>query len=168
MPSVYLESSDYAAYGAPNATASQVTLASSIIDGYLQRPEGLIFVNDYTGTPCYMANKTPTITLTATQSILPGQNVNVTITGAIGAVQSGYVAILDRNNPGATEACILNSVNGNVLQFINVQFPHDVGCTFDFQMTIYEERQMPTGRPLVTLSRWPLQIVLSGQGRYGY
>lgn len=55
MPSVYLESSDYAAYGVPNATTAQVVQASAIIDGYLNKPDGLIYTVDGSNNPNAMA-----------------------------------------------------------------------------------------------------------------
>ena len=55
MPSIYLESADYALYGVPNATTAQVIRASAIIDGYLNRPDGLIYVLNLAGEPVYMA-----------------------------------------------------------------------------------------------------------------
>lgn len=55
MPSQYLQSSDYAAYGVPNTTADQVTKASAIIDGYLDKPDGLIYNVDGSNNPISMA-----------------------------------------------------------------------------------------------------------------
>lgn len=173
MPSVYLQSGDYATYGVPNATAAQVTLASSIIDGFLKRPEGLIWVADANGNPCYMQSVTPALTLQATQSFAAGQNVNLTVSGpvasiALGSTQCGLVAIVDRANTGVTEACIVSSINGNTIQLTNVQFSHSTNALLEFGMVIFEEKQMPIGRPLTTLSRFPIQIILAGQGRYGF
>lgn len=169
MPSSYLQSGEYATYGIPSSTtAAQVTQASSLIDGYLSRSEGLIWVPDANGNPCYMSAMTPIITMTSTGSIAPGQNVNVTVTGGIQTIQSGLVAILDRANPELTEACIVNSITGNVIQLTNVQFSHAPNCLLEFGMVIFEEKQMPTGRPLSVVSKTPVQIVLAGQGRYGY
>jgi hypothetical protein len=168
MPSAYLQPSEYAAYGVPNATAAQVTQASALIDGYLSRNEGLIWQPDANGNPCYMSAMTPVTTLTATGGIAPGQNVNVTVTGGVQVAQPGFVAILDRGTPSLTEACIVNSITGNVVQLVNVQFSHSPGCLLEFGMVIFEEREMPTGRPLTVVSKTPVQMVLAGQGRYGY
>lgn len=55
MPSIYLEPDDYAMYGVPLATASQVIKASTIIDGYLNKPEGLIYTVDGDDEPSAMA-----------------------------------------------------------------------------------------------------------------
>jgi hypothetical protein len=173
MPSAYLQGSDLTAYGVPNATTAQITRASSIIDGYLQRSEGMIWVPDANGNPCYMANLSPMITLQATGSISPGQNVNVTVNGPVAAIslgssQCGLVAVLDRSNTEVTEACIVNAINGNVITLTNVQFNHTGMFLLEFGMCIFEECQMPSGRPLTNLHKTPVQIILAGQGRYGY
>lgn len=54
-PSVYLQSSDYATYGVPNATTAQVNQSSALIDGYLCRSEGLIYTLDQNNNPIAMA-----------------------------------------------------------------------------------------------------------------
>ncbi len=92
----------------------------------------------------------------------------MTCTGAIAPVQPGMVAILDRANPELTEACIVNSVTGNVVQLVNVQFAHEENSVLEFGMVIFEERQMPQGCPLTVISKTPVVNVLAGQGRYGY
>lgn len=176
MPSIYLQPEDYVTYGAPSTTTSaDVTQASSLIDGYLQRPEGLIWAPDGSGNPCYMVNKTPLYTLASTDSIAPGTNVNVTVATlnpttaiSLGSSQCGLVAILDRGNPAKTEAVVVIAISTGMLQFSNVQFAHDVGCTIEFDMVIYEELVMPDNRPLANVSRTPVRIVLGIQGRYGY
>lgn len=175
MPSNYLQSGEYAIYGAPaTTTANQVAVASTLIDGFLNRREGLIWSPDANGNPCYMNACTPTLTLTATQAITPGQNVNITVTGAFNAIQQGYVCILDRGNPSLTEAVIVNAVtvnqagNGATVQLMNVQFAHDINTVMEFGMTIFEEKQMPQGRSLTNVSKKPVVTILSGQGRYGY
>lgn len=55
MPSVYLQESDYASYGVPDATVPQVWQASAIIDGYLNKPDGLIYIVDEENKPAAMA-----------------------------------------------------------------------------------------------------------------
>jgi hypothetical protein len=169
MGSVYLQSSDYDAYGvASSTTAAQVTQASTVIDSYLQRPEGLIWMPDANGAPAYMQSLAPTITLVSTGSISPGVNVNVTVTGPVVAVQVGFVAILNKSNSEAVEACSIVAIAGNVITLTSVQFSHDAGCTLDFGLTIFETLSMPQNRPLTRLSRFPVLNLLSGQGRYGY
>jgi hypothetical protein len=43
MVSSYLSGGDLAAFGVPNATATQVQAASGIVDGFLQRPAGCVY-----------------------------------------------------------------------------------------------------------------------------
>ena len=61
--SAYLSGTDLEAYGVPTATTAQVQRASALIDAYLKRPEGCVWVPDTVGNPCYMAGLDPTITL---------------------------------------------------------------------------------------------------------
>lgn len=176
MPSIYLKPDEYAMYGLPSSTTeSQIIQASTLINGYLQRAEGLIWVPDAVGNPCYMEASVPMITLTATTGFSPGQNVNVTVTGGVQAVslgssQCGLVAILDRNDPSKREAVIVQSINNssNLVQLQNVQFAHDAGTLLEFGLVIFEELNMPAGRPITSVSKTPVVMVLAGQGRYGY
>jgi hypothetical protein len=171
MPSVYLQSSDYANYGVPNATAQQASQASIIIDGFLQRSEGLIYTVDSNSNPCFMTAKAPSYTLSSVGSVSPGLAVSVTVTGSFANVQVGDWVILDRTNTGLTEGCIVQvapTLTNNVMVLQSVQRSHMAGTNIDFGLSIFEERKMPTGRPLTTLSRWPIANLVSGRGRYGY
>ena len=47
-------------------------LASAIVDGYIRRPEGLVYVADNNGNPCAMAGMSPTITYTITGAVDEG------------------------------------------------------------------------------------------------
>lgn len=169
MVSTYLQSSDYANYGVPNATSAQVTQASVLIDAYLQRPEGLIYVNGGNGLPCYMQSKTADMTMTVSGSITAGTNVIVTVTGVTPKNSFvGQVVILDRLNTNVTEAVVIAAVNGNNVTLSSVQFNHSPDALIEFDLVITEQRQMPQGRPLVQLFKIPAVNILGGQGRYGY
>ena len=78
MPSVYLEAGDYVTYGVPNATAQQVIQASAIIDGWLNRPDGLIFTLDENNQPNAMAATGLPIMV---REIVPGK-CQITLTNA--------------------------------------------------------------------------------------
>ncbi len=193
MPSTYLESSDYAAYGVPNATAAQVQFASALIDGYLSRREGLVYEVDGYGNPCCMAANQPTATLTAQAAFgpSPATPIQINVSGPANRVVNGEVLIVDRGLE-TEEALVVqvsptpftNSPNGlgnaqwgnggNQTQAINplgvasCNFAHAAACTLEAGLTIKEEHPMPSDRPLCTLYRTPVTAVLSGQGRYGY
>lgn len=167
MPSCYLSSDDYAAFGVPMATASQVTLASAFIDAYLGRPEGLVWAPDATGRPAYMLALNPTFTLTAGAFIAPGVAVDVPVTGGQVA-QVGDIVILDRTDPTLCEACRVSKVAPGVVTLASVQFAHNTRAQIEFGLTISEERSMPPDRPVTSVSRAPVVALLGGQGRYGY
>lgn len=168
MPSVYLQSSDYSTFGIPNATANQIIQSSIIIDGYLQRPEGMIYSSDANGNPCYMTARIPAYSVITTGTLSPGTSVIVNVTGGTNQIQVGDVAIIDKSTPSITEACVITAINGQALTIQTVQFSHSIGATLDFGLTIFEEKKMPSGRPITTVSRWPVLSLLSGRGRYGY
>ncbi|MGS1028847.1 hypothetical protein [Burkholderia glumae] len=180
MPSSYLSDADYATYGLPaSTTANQVTQASTIIDLYLKRPDGLVWMPDGTGAPGWMAAKSPTITYQAAGPIPSGQNVQVEITGGVAAVQVGDVVILDRTNSQLAEPVAIVSF-GDGLQSIagvrppvtvtlqNVVFDHPGPCTLDAGMVVKQHKYLPDGRPITNLAYTPIARLLAGQGRYGY
>lgn len=168
MGSVYLQPSEYAAYGVPNATAAQVAQASLYIDGYLRRQEGLIWSPDGNGDPCWMAGATPINTVTLGAGISPGQNVVVNVIGAKLGIQPGDILVADKATPSITEALQVIAKNGSALTFKSVQFAHSGGAGLDAGLDIVEQKYLPKNRPITNLSRPPLQRVLSGIGRYGY
>ena len=73
--SVYIEAGDYAAFGLDAASGPAVAQASEIINGYLRRPEGLIWQMDATGQPAFMAGAEVLLSLTAQSGFGPGTNV---------------------------------------------------------------------------------------------
>jgi hypothetical protein len=193
MPSAYLESTDYAAYGVPNATAAQVQWASALIDGYLARREGLVYEVDGFGNPCAMVAPAPTYQLAAQAAFGPSPTTAITInvSGPVNRAVNGEVLIVDRGL-STEEALVIqvsptpftNSPNGlgnaqwgnggNQIQAVNplgiagCNFAHASGALLQAGLTIKEEHPMPSDRPLATLYRTPVASVLSGQGRYGY
>lgn len=169
MPSIYLQSTDYAQYGiANNANTSQlVTRASQIIDSFLKRPEGLIYAVDANNTPIYMQSPVASQTLTTTQSISPGKTISVTVTGASSIIQNGAVGILDIGQ-SSVEPVIVNSVTGNTIILYNVNNSHNSGATIQFGLLIDEQIDMFNNRPITKLSRCPVMNVIGGEGRYSY
>lgn len=168
MPSVYLQSADYTAYGVPNATPAQVQQASAQIDAYLARREGLIWAPDGNGNPCYMAGMNPSLTLTLASAIAPGQNVVVNVTGPTGMLKVGSVLIADVATAAITEALVVQAVVGQQVTFANVLFAHAQGAALAAGLTIVEQRTMPEDRPITMVAQTPVMAILSGVGRYGY
>ncbi|MBB3258215.1 hypothetical protein F4827_003083 [Paraburkholderia bannensis] len=180
MPSSYLTSDDFSTYGLPSSTTTgQVTQASTLIDLYLKRPEGLVWSPDGTGAPGWMSALSPSITYQCAGPISPGQNVTVELTGGVASINVGDVLILDRANAGIAEPVAVVSF-GNGLQSIagvtppvqvtlqNVVFEHPGPCTLDAGMVLKQHKFMPDGRPVTNLAYTPIARLLAGQGRYGY
>lgn len=170
MPSSYLAGSDLAAYGVPNATAQQIQSASTLVDMYLERPEGLQWMPDYAGLPCYMAGLSSPLPFTLAGSLSPGTGVSVTLATAslstFGAV--GDVVIIDRANPNLCEACVITSTQSNSITLESVANTHASGATLEFGLTIREQITMPPKRSVTRLGSWPLVRLLSGLGSYRY
>lgn len=170
MPSQYLQPSDYLVYGLPTSTTvPQVTQASALIDGYLQRPQGLVYGVDYLSLPCYMAGANPSLTVKSTGSITAGNSVVVAVAPAILAYSDmiGEVVILDRANPSLVEACVISAMTPGQITLSSVANAHSANCTIEFGMTILEERYLPAKRSICRVAYPPLRV-LSGMGRYGY
>ncbi|MBM7045437.1 hypothetical protein [Rhizobium lusitanum] len=172
MASIYLQPTDYAAYGITGATAAQVQQASAYVDGYLKRPEGLICANDAAGNPCYMVSLNPTSSWTFPNAIAPG--IAVTVHAPLGLLLSmdllGQVIILDRAVPNKTEAAVITNVNPAAGTIIlgNVTYSHSAGAIGDFGLTNFEERSLPSKRSMIRMARQGVTRLISGVGRYGY
>lgn len=173
MPSIYLSSGDYAAWGCPAATADQITRAGTYIDTYLQRPEGLAWKPDAAGAPAYMAALTPSGSYTLGGAISPGRNVTVGFPAAYVPGMAdliGEVVVLDRDDSTKVEACAIVGVNAQAgtVTLDRVLFAHAAGATAETGLTIVEERALPAKRSLTRASRFPMVRLIAGVGRYGY
>lgn len=172
MPSAYIADLDLPAYGVPSATAAQVTAASTLVDSYLKRPEGLQWKPDAAGLPCYMAGLTPVITLKCQQAISAGTNIVVPITTTSGVMtvsgSVGDVVILDRAAAGAVEACVISSVTPTGIVLQSVANAHTAPFTIDFGLVISEQRTLPAKRAVTRVSAWPIARMMSIAGSYRY
>ena len=167
MPA-YLQGSDIAANFTQPPSTAQILAASSLIDGYLGRREGLLCGVDYAGTPVYMLGMTPTAVLTLAAPISPGSIVTATVSGPANMVQVGDVLVADMSNANLTEALTVTSVSGSSITFASVALAHASGALLTCGVLINEKRTMPQNRPLTTLGKTPVANVVSGVGRYGY
>lgn len=172
--SVYLlESGEYAEYGVPLCRPEQVLRASLLIDHFLRRPEGLVWMADVNGQPAYMAAKVPNISYVSPTPILPGTNVVVPIPNYIGDNDSliGECVVLDRLNPALVESCVVQAVQAGQVTLTKVQFNHSatpLPVSLEFGMAINEEKSLPSERATTRLCQWPVVQLLSGVGRYSY
>jgi hypothetical protein len=167
--SEYIDPSEYAAYGLPSGTTvAQVQEASQYINGYLRRPEGLVWKPDFAGNPAYMDALNPDYSLTLTGAISPGQNVVANVAGPLAQANVGDTVVLDKASQNTTETVVIVAKNGNALTFGNVQLAHANGGTADGGLSITERRYLPKNRPITVLTRTPMVMMLSGIGRYAY
>ncbi|MGH8220891.1 MAG: hypothetical protein ACREUT_20340 [Steroidobacteraceae bacterium] len=173
MPSAYLEVEEGPAYGLSHLDSGEIARASILIDAHLKRPEGLVWMPDAQGAPCYMAALDPVYEFTLAGAIAPGTNVPVTLgDGPASLLQPGDVLILDRENEQLIEACTVATTTGPAGQLAltlqNVLNAHAAQATAQYGLVIEQQRYMPSGRPLTFASRTPLVRILSGVGRYAY
>lgn len=164
----YLTSEDIASLGLSNATPAQIAQGCAMVDAYLMRPEGLVWAPDWSGAPCYMANKTPAYTIQATAGFGPGQNVVVSVPqSAMLQDKIGAAVVIDRGTPDLTEACTILSLAAGSMTVASVSNAHASGAAIDFGMLIEEERSLPAKRPITRASRAPVARLAAGVGRYG-
>lgn len=164
----YIQPSDYAAFGIPDAQDYQVDQASRNVDSYLGRPEGLLWSVDANGQPAWMTGMTPSRSFSLPAAVQPGQDVQITIPFAqFGNQTVGEVVILDQANAQAAEACVVSAVSGNTLTLDSVQLAHAAQATIDFGLTILQEcRIKEAPRRVVRITRWPLAQILCAFGRF--
>jgi hypothetical protein len=164
----YLAPAEFASYGIPDASSAQVNAACSLVDTFLLRPEGLIWVPDADGMPAYMQAKSPTLSY-AIPALDPGDNIAITIPNArFGPQNIGEVVIIDRATPEMTEACVVVATSGNTITLSSVRYSHAAAALMEFGLTLFEELPVPSRRTTVRLSRTPIARLLCGFGRYGY
>jgi hypothetical protein len=169
VTSTYLDPGEYAAYGLPSsATAAQVQTASSLIDQFTKRPEGLLWTADATGNPLYMTGLSPSQTFTADQTVTPGSSVTVPVSGPINLLQQGDTLILDRANAEVAEAVTVIATSAGAVILKAVANAHASGSLLEGGLTIVEQKFLPGMRPITTLSRNPVARITSCSGRYGY
>jgi hypothetical protein len=176
MPSSYLQSGDYTIYGvASTTTSADVIKASKLIDGYLSREEGLLYIADNLNNPLYMAAKDPRFTITLQSNISAGNSVSATVTGPVASITVGDVGIIDKTgaNDDSVEALLVTSltkINNTTwtIVFQNVVYSHLSGATIDFGLLIQDEISLPSGRAICKIPKLPLLNIFSGYGRYSY
>jgi hypothetical protein len=157
-------------YGLPQPLPPGVgEQASAIVDNFLKRPEGVLYVADANGNPTCMKAVTPSFSYKVVGSLSPGQNVPATLTPANVRIDMvGEVLVLDRINPDAMEAVVVASLTPpNQVVFANVQFSHAAATQADVGLVLTEERSIPSKRSIARYAKFPATAILSLMGRYG-
>ncbi len=176
MPSEYVQPTEYPYYGLPDGTtAQQVRAASTLIDNYLDRQEGLVWMPDSFGRPAYMAGlcQPPGLSTLGlpclAAAIAPGRSVVITYAFASYDL-IGEVFILDRADQTLCEAVTVSGVDtvNQTITLAMVQRAHAAGAVLEAGLVVMEERQMPAKRSLTRVARSNLVGLLSVVGRYGY
>jgi len=144
-----------------------------MIDAYLKRPEGLVWLPDSSGAPAYMSALQPLGSFKLNGAISAGSNVPANLGNGARILQVGDVVVLDRAVPGSVEACVIATTSQPGTLPVTVTFQtvlnaHADQATADYGLVIEEQRYMPADRPLTNLMRTPVTNVLSGVGRYAY
>ncbi len=173
MPSVYLQPSEYATYGlGSDVSVSDIVNASAVVDSYIQRPEGLVWMPDSRGTPCYMASLQATYSATLPVALTAGQPATFAypMAGVGTSNLVGDVLIVDRSDSTKVEALVITGTNAQA-GTITVSAPinaHSIGATLEAGLVIVEERPLAAKRSQTRVSRAPVMRLLSGCGRYAY
>lgn len=158
-------------YGLPSSLPPGLALlASDIVDSYLKRPEGLVYVCDANGKPYAMQNALPTFSYTLQAAIQPGFNVSVNVTpDLVRPDLIGEVLTIDFGNDQVGESCVVVQTSGrNNITLKHVQFAHESGAVADVGRVVTEDRNAPNKRSLVRVAKWPIVHVQSLLGRYAY
>jgi len=165
----YITSDDAETYGfSDSVTDAHIRQASSLVDTYLRRPEGMVWRPDYAGAPGWMDRATPRLTFVATAAIEPGQNVVIQVTPSMASADTaGEVLVLDRAGTHP-EACVIVAAQPGTLTLSTVANHHAAGAKLESGLCILEERTMPSQRSMTRLSRPNFARLIAGQGRYGY
>lgn len=162
----YVGATETPYYGITDATPAQIASASRVIDGYLGRPEGLLWSPDANGMPAFMANLTPTRSYKLASSISAGAVVQITIPNAqFGLNTVGEGVILDRANSAAVEACLVTAASGNAITLQGVQFAHTLNATVEFGLTLLDEVCLKQGSGTVHAARSPVAQIFGGFSR---
>lgn len=169
MPSAYLAQNEYIDYGVATTTPQLVLSASSLVDAYLRKKEGLQYMTDAAGLPTYMAGLSPSLTLTIAGGVAAGTNVVVPITSGLSITGAlGDAVILDRSVKAACEACVISAVTKTSLTLASVVNSHPSATTIEFGLTINEQISMPAKRSMVRIGSTPIVRLISGLGSYRY
>lgn len=144
--------------------------ASAIVDNYVGRPEGMLYVSDKNGNPTFMRALTPSFTYTVSAGVPAGTKVTITVTPPnVRPDLVGEVLVLDAKNPDLLEAVVVDAIVGNnQLVLAKVQFAHLADTKADMGLVIAEERSLPAKRSIARYSRFPCVAILSIMGRYAY
>jgi hypothetical protein len=167
---MYLTPDDLVPYSLPlSTTAGQIRIASGIVDSYLSRPEGLLWMADYNGMPCCMTALRPTLSFTLQSDIAPADTVAVALPSTVNFANNlGEAIVIDQDVPGKIEVAYITAAAPGTMTLRGVTTTHSAGATLRLGLTLKEERALPSGRNITQTMKGPLRRLISAFGRYDY
>jgi hypothetical protein len=167
-PSPYIDAAEVARFGLDAAAEAQIQAASDIINAHLKRPEGLVWLPDFMGQPCFMAGLDPIGSFTAQAAITPGFNVVVAVGSGVRASLLGEALVLDRHADDQVEVCAISAfdVASQTITLTRCLKPHALGTQMEMGLLLSEDRPLSSRRPVAQVSRAPIARLVSGIGRY--
>lgn len=161
--SEYIVSGEYASYGLPSGGTTQqnVKAASALIDGYVMRPEGLVWSPDISGQPCFMAGAAAKRTWAIEADIEPGTSVSVALDSVPLASILGETLVLDAPTPSSCEAAVVTALSGSTVTFDSIVRVHSATSPATLGLVISERRNVGYQGPVAFLSRSPIARLLA-------
>lgn len=164
----YIADADRALYGVGRAVDDRAIMrASRMLDGFLERPEGLVYSVDAAGAPCFMANATSSQTWKLVGAVSAGSNVSVRLNWTPQKSIIGEMLVLDAGVDGKTEAATVTALDGAYVTLDKLAYDHADAANVAAGLLI-SDIVRPLGIvPRATLSRRPVVRILGIGFRFG-
>lgn len=165
--SEYIPAGEYSQYGLPGTTTEEnVQAASALIDGFLRRPEGLVWSPDAAGQPCFMTGAAAMRIWKPVAAISPGASVVVTLPSVPPASMLGEAMVLDSATPAKCETAVVIAIDGANITLDNLTNGHNALAPISAGLVISERRNVGYQGPVAFLSRTPVVRIVSVGSRW--